>query len=270
MKKILDAIKWVGIVGGLGVWAWLGWVTFSNRSHADDIVIPNTFSVGQVADPAQVNANFDAIKNVVNGKIDDDNWDTSGPQLSCTNLNITTPCIGSTFILDGSIINADVNASAAILGSKLDLANDIVTGDIVNGTIDTADLSATTIANLDNQVFVTTNPSDVASQSCVTGWTDVTGASWTVTAAGATIVAVFDATVKLNGTIADLDFRLVIDGVNGPAFRITGNTIAEFYTIGLNAHQVVSSGSRTIKVQCRDGDTDNMDIASMQVTISEL
>jgi hypothetical protein len=42
----------------------------------------------------------------------------------------------------GPIVNADVDAAAAIAYSKLNLANAIVSADIVNGTIATADLAA--------------------------------------------------------------------------------------------------------------------------------
>lgn len=44
-------------------------------------------------------------------------------------------------IANGTIVDADVNAAAAIAYSKLNLASSIVTGDIVNGTIVDADVS---------------------------------------------------------------------------------------------------------------------------------
>lgn len=42
----------------------------------------------------------------------------------------------------GNILNADINAGAAIAYSKLNLANSVVTGDIVNGTLLNADVNA--------------------------------------------------------------------------------------------------------------------------------
>lgn len=42
----------------------------------------------------------------------------------------------------GNIVNADINASAAIAYSKLNLANSVVSADIVNGTIVDADINA--------------------------------------------------------------------------------------------------------------------------------
>jgi len=275
MKRISNAFKWLGIVGGLAVWGWLGFAVFNSPrpSKADTLSIPNSFSVGQVADPNAVNANFDAIKNVINGKIDNDNWDTAGPDLTCANLDVTAACAGSAFITDGSIVNADVNASAAIVGSKLDLANDIVTGDIVDGTIGTADLAAATIAALDNQVFATgNNPSDVTGLNCANTWTDITGASWNVTAFGGTIAVIFHSNVDGNsGSIVRLSLRLVIDGTNQttvPASATVGVTGG--LLMSLNSFKQVSSGTRTIKVQCNDNDADTVNFSGMEVTIMEL
>ncbi|ROL62186.1 hypothetical protein D9V86_01920, partial [Bacteroidetes/Chlorobi group bacterium ChocPot_Mid] len=58
-------------------------------------------------------------------------------------LTIGTGAVTSAKILDGTIVDADINASAAIAYSKLNLANSIVTGDIVDGTIVDADISGT-------------------------------------------------------------------------------------------------------------------------------
>lgn len=54
-----------------------------------------------------------------------------------------TGIVTSTHILDGTILNADVNASAAIAYSKLALTGSIVSGDITDGTIVGGDLSST-------------------------------------------------------------------------------------------------------------------------------
>jgi hypothetical protein len=54
-----------------------------------------------------------------------------------------TGTVTSTMILDGTILNADVNASAAIAYSKLNLAGSITSADITNGTIVDADVSGT-------------------------------------------------------------------------------------------------------------------------------
>jgi hypothetical protein len=52
-----------------------------------------------------------------------------------------TGTVTSTMILDGTIVNADVNASAAIAYSKLSLAGTITSSDIANDTIVNADIN---------------------------------------------------------------------------------------------------------------------------------
>jgi hypothetical protein len=56
-----------------------------------------------------------------------------------------TGTVTSTMILDGTILNADVNASAAIDYSKLNLNGTITSADIVNGTIVAGDIADGTI-----------------------------------------------------------------------------------------------------------------------------
>lgn len=69
-----------------------------------------------------------------------------GTTLECNadKVRIKDSGVSSAKIADGAIVNDDINAAAAILGSKLNLANDIVTGDIVNGTILGEDINGTT------------------------------------------------------------------------------------------------------------------------------
>jgi len=52
-----------------------------------------------------------------------------------------TGTVTSTMILDGTIVNADINASAAIAYSKLSLAGTITSADIANDTIVNADIN---------------------------------------------------------------------------------------------------------------------------------
>jgi len=56
-----------------------------------------------------------------------------------------TGTVTSTMLLDGTILNADINASAAISYSKLNLAGTITSADIANGTIVAADIADGTI-----------------------------------------------------------------------------------------------------------------------------
>ncbi len=56
-----------------------------------------------------------------------------------------TGTVTSTMLLDGTILNADINASAGIAYSKLSLNSSITSADIVNGTIVAADIADATI-----------------------------------------------------------------------------------------------------------------------------
>ena len=51
--------------------------------------------------------------------------------------------VTTTEITDGTIVNADINAAAAIAYSKLSLASSLVTSDITDNTLTTSDLNAT-------------------------------------------------------------------------------------------------------------------------------
>ena len=53
-----------------------------------------------------------------------------------------TGSVTSTMLLDGTILNADVNASAAIAYSKLNISGTITSADLVDGTIVNADINA--------------------------------------------------------------------------------------------------------------------------------
>jgi hypothetical protein len=56
-----------------------------------------------------------------------------------------TGTVTSTMILDGTILNADINATAAIAKTKLDLGGTITSADIVDGTIVASDIANGTI-----------------------------------------------------------------------------------------------------------------------------
>lgn len=71
------------------------------------ISIPNTFSAGAVIIASQHNANFNAIFNDYNGFIDNTNI-ASGAAIAYSKLNLAL-----------GIVNADINASAAIVDTKL-------------------------------------------------------------------------------------------------------------------------------------------------------
>ena len=79
------------------------------------VTIPYTFTNGYAADANEVNANFAALKSFV---------DASLIQLDGS-VQATSAAIA-----DGTIVNADVNATAAIAYSKLNLATSIVNADV--------------------------------------------------------------------------------------------------------------------------------------------
>jgi hypothetical protein len=60
-----------------------------------------------------------------------------------TTDKLATDAVTSAKIADGAIVNVDVNSTAAVAYSKLNLATSIVNGDIANATIALAKLSAT-------------------------------------------------------------------------------------------------------------------------------
>jgi hypothetical protein len=118
------------------------------RVLADQIAIPKSWTIGEVLTSADLNGNFAAITAVVNGNLDDANLKGAaaikGTKLadapngvSTTKVNdlaVTTPkladlavttakladnAVNANKIADGSIVDADVNAAAAIAGTKL-------------------------------------------------------------------------------------------------------------------------------------------------------
>lgn len=271
MKKTLDAFKWFGIVGGLAVWGWLGFVVLSRPGASDTLVIPNSFSVGQVADPSTVNANFDAIKNLINGKIDNDNWDSAGPDLTCANLDLTAACATSTFIVDGTIVNADVNASAAIAYSKLNLAGSIVTGDITDATIATVDIAGGAVTN----VIRAERVSDVNDLNCATlgggSWTDATGFSWTDTfTSGAQVLVTVNIAGHSDTSSPTVALRLLADGSAVDTYpNYTQTSALTIEPVVLRAKITTLSGSKVLKVQCQDDSAGTTDLLRGSVVITE-
>jgi hypothetical protein len=85
-----------------------------------------------------------------------------------------TGSVTSTMILNGTIVNADINAAAAIAYSKLNLASSITSADIVDGTIVNADIS--TSAGIADTKLATISTSNKVSNSATTA-TDANTAS---------------------------------------------------------------------------------------------
>lgn len=105
---------------------------------------------------------------------------TAGGDLSGTYPNpiLGNGSVTSTKIADGTIVDADVSASAAIAYSKLNLASSVTSADIVDGTIVNADINASAaiafskLATLSAGTFLVGNGSNIATPATPTG--DVT------------------------------------------------------------------------------------------------
>jgi len=123
-----------GLLGGF-LFLSLVLVSLIPQTGSDTLTIPNTFSIGQVADPNTVNANFTAIANIVNGKIDNGNWDTSGPRLSYDHVDLTSKIV-SADIVDGTVVNIDLAADS------------IHNANVIDGTLISEDLGLDTISSL--------------------------------------------------------------------------------------------------------------------------
>lgn len=80
--------------------------------------------------------------------------------------------VTSAKIADGAIVNADINASAAVAYSKLALTGAIVTGDITDGTIAGGDLS-TTIAIPSAATATTQAVADNSTKVSTTAYTEI-------------------------------------------------------------------------------------------------
>ncbi|RJR15965.1 MerR family DNA-binding transcriptional regulator [Candidatus Microgenomates bacterium] len=100
----------------------------------DDLFVAGDFEVGAVAYITTLSINADAFTDLTG----------TGLQISGGTLQtVLGTSISSSEIEDGTIVNVDINSSAAIAYSKLSLTNSIVTGDIVDNTITATDLNAT-------------------------------------------------------------------------------------------------------------------------------
>lgn len=62
-----------------------------------------------------------------------------------TSAQLAADSVTSAKITDGAIVNADINAAAAIAYSKLNLSNSIVAGDITSGAVTAAKLANTAV-----------------------------------------------------------------------------------------------------------------------------
>jgi len=102
-------------------------------------------SVVQTTDTGTVTSTMITDGTIVNGDI---NAAAAIDKTKISGTAITaadTGTVTSAMIADGAIVNADVNASAAIAYSKLSLSNSIVDGDITVGAVTATKLANTAV-----------------------------------------------------------------------------------------------------------------------------
>ncbi len=167
----------------------------------------STGTVGRVPDAKYVT---DALAYATSGNVTL-GGDVTGNASANT---IANGAVTSAKILDGTIVNADINASAAIAYSKLNLTNSIVSGDIVDGTIAVGDLAAAVAERLvpvgTIQIY--------AGTTAPTGWLlcngdtvpNGSGTVQSVTANYAALYAVLSTTYGSAGKLPDMQGRMPI------------------------------------------------------------
>jgi hypothetical protein len=91
------------------------------------ITIPHSFVNGTIAEASEVNANFDAIENYVNGLSDGTNIDAS----AIIAAKIATSAVTTTNIADGSVTYAKLDSAG--VPSELGQHDQIVLGNQIFG-----------------------------------------------------------------------------------------------------------------------------------------
>ena len=76
------------------------------------ITIPHSFVNGTIAEASEVNANFDAIENYVNGLSDGTNIDSS----AITAAKLASSAVTTTKIADGSVTYAKLDSVTVLPG----------------------------------------------------------------------------------------------------------------------------------------------------------
>lgn len=208
--------------------------TYSNGS---------TGTVGRIADAKYVT---DALAYATSGNVTL-GGDVTGNASANT---IANGAVTSAKILDGTIVNADINASAAIAYSKLNLTNSIVSGDIVDGTIAVGDLAAAVAERLvpvgTIQIYSgTTAP---------TGWLlcngdtvpNGTGTVQSVTANYAALYTVLSTTYGGAGKLPDMQGRMPIGKSGSYTIGSTGGAATAALSVNnLPAHTHTATSTVT-------------------------
>ena len=151
-----------------------------------------------------------------------------------------TGSVTSTMILDGTIVDADINASAAIAYSKLNLASSITSADIVDGTIVDADISSSA-AIADTKLATITSSGKIANSA--TTATDANTAS--------TIVA-RDASGNFTANL------ITVNSVPTAAGHAASKAYVDNISAGMNWHAAVQAATSGVLPSSTyaDGTTD--------------
>jgi hypothetical protein len=153
---------------------------------------------------------------------------------------IAAGAVGSSEIADDSIVNADVNSAAAILGSKLDTLDGRLglTGGVISSS---------------SNLTLTTSHADI-SGATVTLTPDVAAYMW--------VIGTWQFTINTDSTSLSTCFgRLLLDGADqgGPAVQVdNGNAVnVGLIATGVTLYRLsLSVASHTIKMQARKNSTD--------------
>ncbi len=196
---------------------------------------------------------------------------------------IADNAITSAKIVDNTIVNADINAAAAIGYGKLALTNSVVNADVATG----AAIALTKLASITAGSVLLGNASNVPTATALTG--DVTVSSAGVTAIGASKVT---SAMIVDGTITGTDIAgttiatanladssvtsakiaddTIVNGDINSAAGITYNKLAAIPKVRLRraANQAVTAGQTTITWDTEDADTDGfIAVSSNTITI---
>lgn len=85
------------------------------------ITIPHAFVSGTIAEASEVNANFTAIKNYVDGISDGTNIDAS----AITNTKLATNAVSTLKIADGSVTYAKLDSTDVPINDQIILAGQV-------------------------------------------------------------------------------------------------------------------------------------------------
>jgi len=178
--------------------------------------------------------------------------------------NLGTGAITSTHIADGTIVDADINASAAIAKTKISgtaiTAADtgtvtstlIADGTIVNGDINaSAGIAHTKLANITAGSVLMGNASAVPTATAITGDVTISSTGVTTISAGAVVTADIADSAVTSAKIAD---GAIVDGDINASAAIADTKLATISTAGKvsNSATTATSSNSASAIVARD------------------